>query len=100
MNIYNVLKRPLFSEKNDTLRDKENKYVFEIDASASKKDVEQAVSKLFEVKVTKVCTSTTMGKTQIRRLKGGRVTEGKLPNVKKAVVTLGEGQKINIFENR
>ena len=100
MNPYDVLLKPIVSEKADFVRDNESKYCFQISMNASKKDVSLAVSKLFNVKVTSVRTLVTRGKVKTRRLKGGMFTEGKRNNVKKAFVTLAQDQKIDIFENR
>ena len=100
MNPYDVLLKPIVSEKADFLRDSQAKYCFQVSMNASKNDVSLAVSKLFKVKVASVRTLITRGKVKTRRLRGGLFTEGKRSNVKKAFVTLGENQKIDIFENR
>jgi large subunit ribosomal protein L23 len=95
VNPYQVLLRPITSEKTDLAREETGKYVFRITPEATKKDVANAISTLFEVKVKNVRTMTIRGK--IRR-RGNHY--GKSSNFKKAVVTLAEGQQIKIFENR
>ena len=95
MNRFDIIKRPLDTEKLDRMRDRENKFAFEIDMKANKTEVKQAVESLFKVKVLDVKTSIVRGK--FRRL--GRF-EGKRPNWKKAIVTLKEGDAISLFEGK
>ena len=95
MNRFDVVKRPIDTEKLNRLRDRENKYGFEVALAASKTEVKQAVESLFKVKVVKVRTSIVRGKR--RRI--GR-SEGMRPNWKKAIVTLKEGDAISIFEGK
>ncbi len=92
MQLHNVLVRPLITEKN-TILQAENKYVFEIAGEANKPQVKQAVEKTFKVKVNAVNVSTVPGKT--KRV-GRRMVQTR--SWKKAVVTLQEGDKIEIFE--
>jgi large subunit ribosomal protein L23 len=95
MNRFDVIRRPIDTEKLNRLRDRENKYGFEVDMRASKTEVKQAVESLFKVKVTDVKTAIVRGKR--RRI--GR-SEGMRPTWKKAVVTLKEGDAISIFEGK
>jgi large subunit ribosomal protein L23 len=95
MNRFDVIRRPIDTEKLNRLRDRENKYGFEVDMRASKTEVKQAVESLFKVKVTDVKTAIVRGKR--RRI--GR-SEGMRPNWKKATVTLKEGDAISIFEGK
>ena len=94
MNPYNVLVRPLLSEKSNNLRESANKYVFQVAIDASKTDVKSAVEKMFDVKVKSVTTTITRGK-----MKSRGNTRYKASNTKKAVVTLPEGAKIGLFED-
>lgn len=93
MNPYSVIVRPVLSEKSDATRERESKYTFEIKRDASKNDVKAAVEALFDVKVASVNTCITRGKM---RRKGMHVSMSS--NKKKAVVTLHQGQKLDIFE--
>ena len=93
MNPYSVIVRPVLSEKSDATRERETKYTFEIKREASKYDVKAAVEALFDVKVASVNTCITRGKM---RRKGMHVSMSR--NKKKAVVTLQQGQKLDIFE--
>ncbi len=92
MHLYEVLRRPLITEKNTTLQ-AQNKYVFEVADRSNKPLVKQAVEKAFKVKVSTVNMVTMPGKT--RRL--GRRLVSTQP-WKKAIVTLKPGQKIEFFE--
>ena len=93
-NIYQIIKRPIITEKS-TSQVAENKYTFEVDKRAAKNEVKQAVEKLFGVTVLDVRTANIKGK-EVRA--GRRRTLGKKPDLKKAVVTLKEGDKIELFE--
>ena len=89
-----VIKRPIaLTEKAAGLRES-NKVVFEVALGANKIEIRHAVEALFGVKVTDVNTLVQRGKP--RRL--GR-SEEKRPNWKKAIVTLAEGDEIQIYEN-
>ena len=92
MHLYEVLRRPLITEKNTTLQ-AQGKYVFEVDGGANKHQIKQAVEKAFKVGVTAVNVMTMPGKR--RRLKGREVLS---PSWKKAIVTLKPGDKIEFFE--
>jgi large subunit ribosomal protein L23 len=89
----NVLVRPLITEKATRLNG-DNKYVFEVQRHANKAQVKEAVEKGFEVKVERVNVMTMKGKP--RRVRGNRIKH--TPNWKKAVVTLAEGDKLELFE--
>lgn len=91
-SVYQVIKRPLITEKGNILRE-ENKYIFEVDMRANKIEVKKAVEKIYKVKVVKVHTLVQQGKP--RRV---RFATGKRPDFKKAIVTLKEGELISAFE--
>ena len=92
MHLYEVLRRPLITEKN-TMLQAQGKYAFEINREANKQQVKQAVEKAFKVKVTAVNTLTMAGKT--RRVGRQQVVT---PSWKKAIVTIKPGDKIEFFE--
>ncbi len=92
MHLYEVLRRPLITEKNTVLQ-AQNKFAFEVAREANKPQIKQAVEKAFKVKVTGVNVINVSGKT--RRV-GRRLVQ--TPPWKKAVVTLQPGDKIEIFE--
>jgi large subunit ribosomal protein L23 len=92
MNLYQVLRRPLITEKSTFLQ-AEGKYAFEVANQANKTQIKQAVEKAFDVEVTTINVMTVPGK---RRRVGRRI----LPAHpwKKAVVTLKPGDKIEFFQ--
>lgn len=91
-NPRDIIKKPVVTEKSMGLVE-ENKYTFIVDMGANKIEIRQAVEELFNVKVDKVRTMRVKGKT-----KRVRNRWGKTPDRKKAIVTLKEGQKIQLFE--
>lgn len=91
--VYQVIRRPLITEKVMAVQAVKNCYVFEVDLNSTKNDIKNAIEKLFEVKVEAVNTSVVRGK--IKRV--GRQF-GKKPNWKKAWVTLKNDDKIELFE--
>jgi large subunit ribosomal protein L23 len=93
MNLNDVIKGPLITEKLDKAREKFRQYSFIVDRKATKHDVARAVETLFKVTVEGVRTNVVRGK--IKRV--GR-SIGKRPNFKKAVVTLKVGDTIELFE--
>ncbi|MDI6815162.1 MAG: 50S ribosomal protein L23 [Dehalococcoidales bacterium] len=92
MHLYEVLRRPLITEKNTVLQ-AQGKYAFEVAEGANKHQIKQAVEKAFKVKVTTVNVMTVPGK---RRRMGRR--QVLTPPWKKAIVTLKPGDKIELFE--
>ncbi|MCI8403656.1 MAG: 50S ribosomal protein L23 [Clostridia bacterium] len=99
MNSYDILKRPIISERSmETVLDREGneikKYTFEVPKTANKVEIKKAVEEVFGVKVAKVNTMNVLGK--VKRM--GR-TEGRRPSWKKAVVTLTDDSKtIEFFD--
>ena len=87
---YDTILAPIITEKA-TLLSEHNKVVFRVAQDASKDEIAAAVEELFKVKVTKVNTLNVKGKT--KRFRG---IMGRRSDVKKAVVTLAEGQSIDI----
>ena len=92
MNVYQVLKRPILTEKTDFQRD-DNQYVFEVDRSANKLQIKEAVETLFDVKVLAV--NTMIMKPKRRRM--GRKMIVTRSAWKRAVVTLAPGEQIQEF---
>ena len=92
MHLYEVLRRPLITEKN-TMLQAQGKYVFEMAEEANKQQVKEAVEKVFKVKVMAVNVMTVPGK--MKRV-GRRMVL--TPSHKKAIVTLKSGDKIELFE--
>ncbi len=88
-----IIKRPLITEKANSLKDDSNQYCFEVDRRANKIEIKKAVEALFSVRVVRVQTINNQGKI----VRVGR-NRGRRPNWKKAVVTLIEGNSIEFFE--
>jgi large subunit ribosomal protein L23 len=92
--LYEVIKRPIISEKALALAEVGNRYVFEVAMQANKHQVREAVAKLFKVDVKDVRTLVVHGK--VKRFAKGSVRRA---NWKKAIVTLAEGQKLDLLQN-
>lgn len=93
MHLYEVLRRPLVTEKNAILQ-MEGKYAFEVASGATKPQIKQAVETAFRVTVTGVNVMTAPGKE--RRVGRRHV---RTPSWRKAIVTLEPGDKIELFDN-
>jgi len=96
MDIYDVVKRPIVTERTMRTLDQANTYAFEIHPKANKIQVRNAVEKLFKVTVLAVRTSTYRGKVKWSRA-GGRYTRWQEPSWKKAYIKLKEGDAIELF---
>lgn len=92
-----IIKRPVISEKSYALIE-QGKYTFEVPIRATKVEVRQAVEAVFGVKVTGVNTSRVHGKVRSRSSRGGARIAGSLPDWKKVVVSLREGDEIAAFK--
>lgn len=88
-----VVIRPIITEKSSAGLADENQYTFEVAGDANKHEIKHAVQRLFSVHVRQVRTSHQRGKW---RRRGTHI--GKQPNWKKAIVTLAEGETIEVFE--
>ena len=90
-----VLKRPIITEKM-TAQSKIGKYAFEVEKTANKVEIGKAVEKMYSVRVTSVRTMTTLGKKKSKNIKG-RIVSGMTSTTKKAIVTVAEGEVIDIY---
>lgn len=88
-----VIVRPIITEQGGIMRELNNEYSFQVAPEANKLEVKSAVEQYFGVKVTQVRTMNYRGK--VKRM--GRFS-GKRADWKKAVVTLAEGETIDLFE--
>ena len=93
IHIYDVLRRPVVSEKTAVMTDEKNQYVFEVAEEANKIQIKEAVEVIFEVEVVKVNTMIVPAK----RGRRGRNWYLRSKQWKKAVVTLATDQKIELF---
>lgn len=93
MHKFDVLRRPVITEKTDLLAEQLNQYVFEVAKNANKNQIREAIESIFDVSVLDVRTMVMPGKP---RRWGRHVT--RTPAWKKAVVTLADGDRIDMFE--
>lgn len=91
-NALEILKRPVLTEKTTAMAEAGNVAVFAVPVDAKKNEIKAAVEEAFGVEVTAVRTMIVRGKTKRR----GRIV-GKVPNWKKAIVTLKEDQSIDLY---
>jgi len=94
--IYDVLRRPIITEKSNYQAGKLNQFVFEVDKRATKSSVKEAVENLFNVKVQRVNIINVPAKRS-RRARSRRLLVRR-SGYKKAIVTLEAGESIDIFE--
>ncbi len=93
IHLYDVIRRPVITEKSDWLADEHNTYVFEVDMRANKPLIAEAVAAIFDVDVLQVRTAVMPAKLG-RRL---RKTYIRKKQWKKAYVTIEPGQSIDLF---
>lgn len=92
-NIYDVIIKPLITEKGTKIKEEQNKIILKVAPEANKMEIKKAVETVFKVKVDNVATMTFKGK---RKRLGQR--QGVRSDWKKAVVTLKEGQTVEYLE--
>jgi large subunit ribosomal protein L23 len=95
LHLYDVIRRPVISEKSTAMVDNENKYVFEVDSRANKIQIKEAVEEIFELEdqVLKVNTMVMPAK----RGRRGKNVYIRSVQWKKAVVTVEDGVSIELF---
>ncbi len=93
-----VLIKPILTEKADRLSGKLNQYTFIVDRKVNKLEIKKAVEEMYNVAVEAVNTMVIPGKIKNRNTKTG-VVRGRKPAYKKAIVTLAQGEEIDLFGN-
>ena len=94
-----VIIKPIFTEKQTDITDKfENRYGFIVAPPANKVEIQNEIEALYNVNVERVNTIKYDGKLKSRYTKSG-VVSGRTPSFKKAIVTLKEGETIDLFSN-
>jgi large subunit ribosomal protein L23 len=93
LSSYDIIRRPLITEKLDLMRETDNAYAFEVDRRANKIQIRNAIENVFKVTVTDVRTQVVRGKP--KRI---GVNFGQRPSWKKAIVTLKDGDTIDFVE--
>lgn len=96
MKLADVLVRPVITEKVNDQIEKAGRYTFVVDKKANKLEVKTAVEEFYGVKVKDVNTVVVPGKNKTRYTKAGFL-EGVKPSYKKAIVTLADGESIDLF---
>ncbi len=96
MRLSEVLLRPRITEKVNEQMEKQNRYTFVVDKRANKLEIKAAVEEFYNVKVKEVNTVVMPAKSKSRFTKAGFIS-GRKPSFKKAVVTLAEGETIDLF---
>jgi len=93
MITYDLIKRPIITEKTNIQKENHNQVTFEVDPRSNRIEIQRAVEKIFNVKVSDIRTMHVRGKIKRR----GRIL-GRRRNWKKAIVTLMPGERIEFFE--
>ena len=88
-NLYNTIIAPIITEKATKISEK-NQYVFKVKIDSNKKEIKQAIEKLFKVKIKKIKTIKIKGKS--KTFKG---TKGKRSDYKKAIICLNKGENLD-----
>ena len=96
MDARDVILEPVVSEKSYNLLD-EGAYTFKVHPDANKIQIRQAIESIFDVRVLKVTTANRKGKRKRNRR---ALTFGRRPDTKRAIVTLVEGDRIDLFEGQ
>lgn len=91
-DVHDIILAPVVSEKSYDLIEDRNTYTFEVDPRSNKEEIRDAIEHIFDVRVLKVNTMNRRGKT-----KRTGYTLGKRQDVKRAVVTLADGDSIDLF---
>lgn len=92
-NAYDIIKKPIFTEKGSNLKESQNKVLVEVAKDANKFEIKNAIEEIFKVKVDKVSVINTIGKWK----RFGK-SLGKRPEKKKAIITLKQGEKLDFIE--
>ncbi len=95
-SVFDIIRRPIITEKSNYLSSALNQYVFEVDTKATKTAIKEAIETIFDVKVVRVNVMIVPAK-QSRSMQSRRMRT-RTSAYKKAIVTLAEGERIPIFE--
>lgn len=93
-----ILIKPVITEKMTSLSEKRNQYCFIVNQDANKIEIQKAVESEYGVSVTAVNTMNVDGKKKVRFTKAG-LLEGRTASVKKAIVSLADGDTIDIYDH-
>jgi large subunit ribosomal protein L23 len=93
LHLYDIIRRPVITEKSNIMASETNQYVFEVDMRANKIQIKDAIERIFDVDVIKVNTMVM----PLKRGRRGRTYYVRQRAWKKAVVTVPQGQSISLF---
>lgn len=91
-----VLIKPIISEKSETLSENLNQYSFVVDQRANKVEIKKAIEDMYSVSVDSINTMVMPAKAKSRNTRSG-ILRGRKPSYKKAIVTLQDGDMIDLF---
>ncbi len=94
LHLYDILRRPVVTEKSNIMSDALNQYVFEVAPDANKRQIKQAIEVIFDKRVRKVNTMIMPAKRGVR----GRKAYVRSQQWKKAIVSLEPGEKLELFD--
>ncbi len=98
MKLAEVLIKPVLTEKANAQQEKLRRYAFKVNRKANKLEIKKAVQDFYGVNVVDVNTSVVPGKSKARSTKAG-IIQGRKPAYKKALVTIAEGESIDLYAN-
>lgn len=93
-----VLIKPILTEKANAQQEKLRRYAFKVDRGANKLEIKKAVEQFYGITVVDVNTVIVPGKAKSRSTKAGLIT-GRKPGYKKALITVAEGETIDLYSN-
>ena len=94
-----IIKKPLITEKATVASEKFNRYTFEVDKKANKIEIKNAVEKMYGVHVTEVRTQNYGGGKSSMKYTNKGIVEQRSKQWKKAIVTVADGETIDLFNN-
>lgn len=94
-----IIKKPIISEKATLLSENENRFTFEVDPKANKIEIKNAVENMYGVQITEVRTMNYGGGKSSTKYTNRGIVEQRSKKWKKAVVTVADGETIDLFNN-
>jgi large subunit ribosomal protein L23 len=98
MKLSEVLIKPILTEKANAQQEKLRRYAFKVNRKANKLEIKKAVENFYGITVVDVNTTVVPGKAKARSTKAG-IVQGQKPSYKKALVTVAEGETIDLYSN-
>ena len=94
-----IIKKPIITEKATAMSEMENRFTFEVDRSANKIEIKNAVEKMYGVQITEVRTMNYGGGKSSTKYTNRGIVEQPKRRWKKAIVTVADGETIDLFNN-